>query len=136
MDQHQGARAIVVGIDGSKAAVTAAEWAFDEVISRTAPLRLVYVIGADDEDYPPETDFAEEALRVATAALHVGGKSVKVDIRRASPLRGGGDPGHRGLPRRDRLKRAIRGFPAAWHVRVISAALQNPCCTTCLTYSR
>ena len=60
MDKHHGAGAIVVGIDGSKAAVTAAEWALDEAMSRTSPLRLVYVISADDDDYPPETDYAEE----------------------------------------------------------------------------
>ncbi len=79
MDQHQGARAIVVGIDGSKAAVTAAEWALEEAVGRTAPLRLVYTIGADDEGYPPETEYAEEALRVATAAVRAHGKPVKVD---------------------------------------------------------
>jgi len=79
MDKHHGAGAIVVGIDGSKAAVTAAEWALDEAMSRTSPLRLVYVISADDDDYPPETDYAEEALRAARAAVHVGGKAVTVD---------------------------------------------------------
>jgi nucleotide-binding universal stress UspA family protein len=79
MDKHHGAGAIVVGIDGSKAAVTAAEWALDEAMSRTSPLRLVYVISADDDDYPPETDYAEEALRAARPAVHVGGKAVTVD---------------------------------------------------------
>lgn len=79
MDQPKRARAIVVGIDGSKAAVTAAEWALDEAISRTVPLRLVYVVGAEDDGYPPEMDYAEEALRLATAAVHVGGEAVKVD---------------------------------------------------------
>src|ERR1700739_753290 len=79
MDKHHGAGAIVVGIDGSKAAAPAAEWALDEAMSRTSPLRLVYVISADYDDYPPETDYAEEALRAARAAVHVGAKAVTVD---------------------------------------------------------
>ena len=35
---------IVVGIDGSQAAITAALWGVDEAISRSVPLRLVSVI--------------------------------------------------------------------------------------------
>jgi nucleotide-binding universal stress UspA family protein len=35
---------IVVGIDGSQAAIRAAEWAADEAVSREVPLRLVEVI--------------------------------------------------------------------------------------------
>jgi nucleotide-binding universal stress UspA family protein len=35
---------IVVGIDGSQAAIQAAEWAVDEAVSREVPLRLVEVI--------------------------------------------------------------------------------------------
>jgi Universal stress protein family len=34
---------VVVGIDGSRAAVDAASWAADEAVSRDIPLRLVYV---------------------------------------------------------------------------------------------
>lgn len=60
---------IVVGIDGSKAAVMTAEWAIDEAASRGAPLRLVQVIG-DGEHDGPEREYAEEALRSATAAVH------------------------------------------------------------------
>ena len=35
---------VVVGIDGSRAAVGAALWAVDEAVSRDIPLRLVYAI--------------------------------------------------------------------------------------------
>ena len=37
-------KSVVVGIDGSQAAVNAAKWAVDEAISRQMPLRLVYVV--------------------------------------------------------------------------------------------
>jgi nucleotide-binding universal stress UspA family protein len=38
------AKSVVVGVNGSQAAVNAAKWAIDEAISRQMPLRLVYVI--------------------------------------------------------------------------------------------
>ncbi|WP_155257028.1 universal stress protein [Mycobacterium kansasii] len=41
---NPSAPAVVVGIDGSKAATQAALWAIDEAVSRDIPLRLVYVI--------------------------------------------------------------------------------------------
>lgn len=37
-------KTIIVGIDGSHAAITAALWGVDEAISRAVPLRLVSVI--------------------------------------------------------------------------------------------
>ena len=39
---------VVVGIDGSKAALRVALWAVDEAVSRDTPLRLVHVIDAHD----------------------------------------------------------------------------------------
>ena len=44
---------IVVGIDGSQAAIQAAEWAIDEAVSREVPLRLVEVITQQAEPAPP-----------------------------------------------------------------------------------
>ncbi len=38
------AKSVVVGIDGSQAAVNVAKWAVDEAIDRQLPLRLVHVI--------------------------------------------------------------------------------------------
>jgi nucleotide-binding universal stress UspA family protein len=35
---------VVVGVDGSKAAIDAARWAVHEAVRRDIPLRLVYVI--------------------------------------------------------------------------------------------
>jgi nucleotide-binding universal stress UspA family protein len=77
--QHRTADAIVVGIDGSQAAITAATWAVDEAVSRDVPLHLVHVIGTGDDDYDPETEYAEESLRAAAAAVHARGTQVKVD---------------------------------------------------------
>lgn len=44
MSDPRPARAVVVGIDGSRAATHAALWAVDEAVNRDIPLRLVYVI--------------------------------------------------------------------------------------------
>lgn len=73
---------VVVGIDGSDAAVNAALWAVDEATVRNAPLRLIYVI--DDERWPgtvhsatqTEVDFARRSLTCATQAVGRGGAHV------------------------------------------------------------
>lgn len=76
---------IVVGIDGSKAAVTAAQWAVAEAVSRGAPLRLVAVIDVPDpgaskpDDISLELQYAETELRAAEAAVQAVAKRVKVD---------------------------------------------------------
>ena len=78
---------IVVGIDGSQAAIQAAEWAVDEAVSREVPLRLVEVIAEQVEPAPfasvgnvrMEVEYAETALRIAAAAVAAAGKPVKVE---------------------------------------------------------
>ena len=78
---------IVVGIDGSQAAIQAAEWAIDEAVSREVPLRLVEVIPRQAEPVPPasvgnvrmEVEYAEASLRIAAAAVAADGKPVKVE---------------------------------------------------------
>ena len=78
---------IVVGIDGSQAAIRAAEWAVDEAVSREVPLRLVEVIPQQAEPAPlasvgnvrMEVEYAEAALRIAAAAVAADGKPVKVE---------------------------------------------------------
>jgi nucleotide-binding universal stress UspA family protein len=47
MDQLHS-KSVVVGIDGSQAAVNAAKWAVEEAISRQIPLRLVRVVGRSE----------------------------------------------------------------------------------------
>jgi nucleotide-binding universal stress UspA family protein len=79
--------AVVVGIDGSQAAIQAAEWAVDEAVSREVPLRLVEVIPQQVEPAPfasvgnvrMEVEYAEAALRIAAATVAAAGKPVKVE---------------------------------------------------------
>ena len=75
---------IVVGIDGSDAAINAAKWAVTEAISRDIPLRLVHAIPERQPDAPAGDDsldieYGETALRVACAALHAMGEQVKLE---------------------------------------------------------
>ena len=85
---------VVVGIDGSQAAIRAAEWAIDEAVSREVPLRLVAVIPQQAEPAPldavgnirMEREYAETALRIASAAVTTSAQPVKVET---AILRGG-----------------------------------------------
>lgn len=76
---------IVVGIDGSKAALRAALWAVDEAASRDAPLRLLCAIERDDDpetgpqDEARELTAAEMAIRHALTAIEAVGKPVKTE---------------------------------------------------------
>lgn len=78
---------VVVGIDGSQAAILAAEWAVEEAISREVPLRLVYVIPDQSEPAPfaavgnvrMEVEYGETALRIASAAVAARGEPVKIE---------------------------------------------------------
>lgn len=59
-------KTIIVGIDGSHAAITAALWGVDEAISRAVPLRLVSVIKPthpSPDDYDRDLAHAERSLR-------------------------------------------------------------------------
>jgi len=86
-DPRTPQRAVVVGIDGSQAAIQAAEWAVDEALSREVPLRLVAIISKQAEPAPLESvgnirmefEYAETALRIASAAVEALGKPVKIE---------------------------------------------------------
>ncbi|TAM69015.1 universal stress protein [Mycobacterium sp.] len=75
--------AIVVGIDGSRAAIHAAVWAIDEAVSRDIPLRLVYVIDPRDTSGVRAGDtllaVAHAALVDAHRAVDAAGEPVKVE---------------------------------------------------------
>lgn len=79
------APAVVVGVDGSHAAVEAARWALDEAVARQLPLRLVHV--ADPESTLPQSpqelplgvEYGETVLREARAATDRAGESVPVE---------------------------------------------------------
>jgi nucleotide-binding universal stress UspA family protein len=83
---------IVVGIDGSDAAINVAKWAVTEATSRDIPLRLIQAIpeqqadtaGGDDS---LDIEYGETALRAACAALNALGEKVKIetDLVHGSP---------------------------------------------------
>ena len=73
---------IVVGIDGSQAAIAAALWGVDEAISRAVPLRLISVIKQthpSPDDYDRDLAHAEASLREAQFAVDAGRKPVKIE---------------------------------------------------------
>ncbi len=76
---------VVVGIDGSDAAIGAAKWAAREALHHDVPLRLVYVVKIADrpvgfaDDSSAENDFAESALRAAFLAVEATELPVKID---------------------------------------------------------
>lgn len=67
--------AIVVGIDGSRAALDAARWAADEAARRSAPLRLVYATKSTHssaDDYYADVHRGQAALAAAKTACESG----------------------------------------------------------------
>lgn len=92
MNHSQPPERVVVGIDGSDAAINAAKWAITEATSRDIPLRLIHTVHERQADAPAgdeslDIEYAETALRAASAALHTMGEPVKVesDIVHGSP---------------------------------------------------
>jgi nucleotide-binding universal stress UspA family protein len=77
---------IVVGIDGSSQAITAALWAIEEAFDRDVPLRLVYAIqprgsGRDDgESIARDFATAEIAVRQAVIAIEADDHPVKIEV--------------------------------------------------------
>jgi len=84
MSQPQSPECIVVGIDGSDAAINAARWAVVEAVGRDIPLRLIHAIperaDAPAGDDSLDIEYAETSLRNATAALHAMGQPVKFEV--------------------------------------------------------
>jgi len=85
MNSAESPGPVVVGVDGSDAAVGAAVWAVNEAIHRDVPLRLVYVIQipdgpmSSDRADAAEHDYAESSLRAARLAVEETGLPVKID---------------------------------------------------------
>ncbi|HTX96007.1 MAG TPA: universal stress protein [Mycobacterium sp.] len=77
------APSVVVGVDGSKAAINASCWAVEEAVGRDVPLRLVYVIeqsrNAGVEAREAQLAAARSALYVARRAVEDTGKPVKIE---------------------------------------------------------
>lgn len=76
---------VVVGIDGSTAALHAARWAIEEALARDVALRLVHVVdtptptSAPDRNGHLETQYGQTALRAADALLADTDLAVKID---------------------------------------------------------
>jgi nucleotide-binding universal stress UspA family protein len=82
--------AVIVGIDGSQAAVHAAQWATDEAVGRGASLLLLAIIKATHpsaQDYHRDVAHAEASLQTARLAVEAMGRPIKVetDILRGPP---------------------------------------------------
>jgi nucleotide-binding universal stress UspA family protein len=77
-------KSVVVGIDGSQAAVRAALWAVDEVAGTDIPLRLLYIRELSPTPTRRESGAAmaaaEEAVYNAYHAITATGKPVKVEM--------------------------------------------------------
>lgn len=84
MNHPESSRRVVVGIDGSDAAIDAATWAVTEAASRDVPLRLVHAIpdrrpdGAANDD-ALDIEYGETALRAACAAVNATGRQLKLE---------------------------------------------------------
>jgi nucleotide-binding universal stress UspA family protein len=94
MTHPQSPKWIVVGIDGSDAAINAAKWAIPEATRRDIPLRLIHAIPQRKADAPAGDEslgieYGETALRAATAALDAMGEQIKIeaDLVHGSPKR-------------------------------------------------
>ena len=70
---------IVVGIDGSKAAVRAALWAADEAVGQDSALLLIHVIDPDRDDQEAAMAEARHVVTEAWEAVVATGKPVKVE---------------------------------------------------------
>ena len=83
MSNAYSAPVILVGVDGSRAAIHAAVWAIDEAVSRDIPLRLAYVIDPHDAcgagDDATRLAVARAALSDAHRAVDAVGQPVKVE---------------------------------------------------------
>lgn len=96
-------KTIIVGIDGSHAAITAALWGVDEAISRAVPLRLVSVIKPthpSPDDYDRDLAHAERSLRGKRSPL----LRPRASSSRSKPTSPAGQPArclwrHRATPR-------------------------------------
>jgi nucleotide-binding universal stress UspA family protein len=92
MLEHFPPKSVVIGIDGSQAAVRAALWAVDEVADTDTPLRLLYIrelsSTAGQAEARSAVETAEQAVYDAYDVVNGLGKPVKVamEIVEGSPV--------------------------------------------------
>ena len=86
MSTGHSPRSVVVGIDGSSAAIRAARWAAREVAGTADPVVLLYCSdlnpGADRSTRSDMIAAAEKAIHEARVAIEGSGQPVKVETRR------------------------------------------------------
>jgi len=75
---HSG-DSVVVGIDGSTAAVYAAHWAVGEAFARDVPLRLVSCVQGPQRSDRMTIEYARTCLRAAHAAIDDTAAQVKIE---------------------------------------------------------
>jgi nucleotide-binding universal stress UspA family protein len=87
MDHSSPSAPVIVGIDGSTAALRAALWAVDEAVSRDTPLRLVHVVPASVHDPDDAFADAQHILHKAWTEVEATGKPAKIEseILRGDP---------------------------------------------------
>ncbi|UMB70879.1 universal stress protein [Mycobacterium paraterrae] len=77
-------KSVIVGIDGSDAAIRAAQWAVDEVADTDVPLRLLYVrdlnSGASRAETRAAFEAGEAAVYAAYDAVVAMGQAVKIEM--------------------------------------------------------
>lgn len=81
-ERYSASPRVVVGIDGSRAAMQAAIWALDEGVDRDIPLSLLYAIDStsnDPNDTAAEVVAAENIVRTAITTIESLGKQVKLE---------------------------------------------------------
>lgn len=85
-------KSVVVGVDGSQAAIRAVRWAVDEVAGTDIPLRLLYVVRMDPHASPltarAALAAAEAVVDEAYGAVEALGRHVKVEteVRDGEPV--------------------------------------------------
>jgi hypothetical protein len=89
MDHASPSAPVIVGIDGSTAALRAALWAIDEAVSRDTPIRLVHVAPASGHDLDEALADAKDVLHKAWTEVEANGKPVKIAHGRTNRRRGG-----------------------------------------------
>jgi nucleotide-binding universal stress UspA family protein len=79
----RGAQRVIVGVDGSKAALGAAAWGAEEAVEHDVALTLLYIVDRNraltPEVIEAEQQLAENVLLDANAAVEALGKPVKVE---------------------------------------------------------
>ncbi len=75
---------VVIGVDGSRAAIRAARWAVGEVAGTDIPIRLLYVTeanpGVSRSEARAALEAAEEVVHEAYTAIEAMGESLKVEM--------------------------------------------------------